>query len=241
MIMFGLELGKLDPCGVGRFSWRHPDGHDSLQWCLDCSNWVCFSFLLHLCQRQRLRRSLPPGLLRRISSTWTTTTSATGLPTIEPGPLRRDRSASIKCTTDGRWFPSATTLRLPISRTEWLWRCLSIFLNQWIVEQLADDDHLKEPLHVRLLCRLKSPLQQTSGKTRWGTICFPVEVVSAHTLTTLYLHKGPSSHVDSRFCLPHYFSILTRQQHRTVAANLHIVDVILPSPTELNGSWLPLF
>uniref|UniRef100_A0A3Q3WRQ0 Phosphodiesterase n=1 Tax=Mola mola TaxID=94237 RepID=A0A3Q3WRQ0_MOLML len=49
---------------------------------------------------KRLRRSLPPGLLRRISSTWTTTTSATGLPTIEPGPLRRDRSASIKCTTD---------------------------------------------------------------------------------------------------------------------------------------------
>ncbi|XP_015207618.1 cGMP-inhibited 3',5'-cyclic phosphodiesterase 3A isoform X2 [Lepisosteus oculatus] len=45
---------------------------------------------------KRLRRSLPPGLLRRISSTWTTTTSATGLPTIEPGPVRRDRSASIK-------------------------------------------------------------------------------------------------------------------------------------------------
>ncbi|XP_028307531.1 cGMP-inhibited 3',5'-cyclic phosphodiesterase A-like isoform X1 [Gouania willdenowi] len=45
---------------------------------------------------KRLRRSLHPGLLRRISSTWTTTTSATGLPTIEPGPVRRDRSASIK-------------------------------------------------------------------------------------------------------------------------------------------------
>uniref|UniRef100_A0A096M2J1 Phosphodiesterase 3A n=1 Tax=Poecilia formosa TaxID=48698 RepID=A0A096M2J1_POEFO len=49
---------------------------------------------------KRLRRSLPPGLLRRISSTWTTTTSATGLPTIEPGPVRRDRSASIKHTVD---------------------------------------------------------------------------------------------------------------------------------------------
>ncbi|XP_061678698.1 cGMP-inhibited 3',5'-cyclic phosphodiesterase 3A-like isoform X2 [Syngnathoides biaculeatus] len=45
---------------------------------------------------KRLRRSLHPGLLRRTSSTWTTTTSATGLPTIEPGPVRRDRSASIK-------------------------------------------------------------------------------------------------------------------------------------------------
>uniref|UniRef100_H0WHB6 Phosphodiesterase n=2 Tax=Otolemur garnettii TaxID=30611 RepID=H0WHB6_OTOGA len=44
----------------------------------------------------RLRRSLPPGLLRRVSSTWTTTTSATGLPTLEPAPVRRDRSASIK-------------------------------------------------------------------------------------------------------------------------------------------------
>ncbi|XP_063052813.1 cGMP-inhibited 3',5'-cyclic phosphodiesterase 3A-like isoform X2 [Engraulis encrasicolus] len=53
---------------------------------------------------KRLKRSLPPGLLRKISSSWTTTTSATGLPTIEPGPVRtiepgpvrRDRSASIK-------------------------------------------------------------------------------------------------------------------------------------------------
>ncbi|XP_066120677.1 cGMP-inhibited 3',5'-cyclic phosphodiesterase 3A isoform X1 [Saccopteryx bilineata] len=45
---------------------------------------------------KRLRRNLPPGLLRRVSSTWTTTTSATGLPTLEPAPVRRDRSASIK-------------------------------------------------------------------------------------------------------------------------------------------------
>ncbi|KAF5912546.1 hypothetical protein HPG69_004218 [Diceros bicornis minor] len=45
---------------------------------------------------KRLRRSLPPGLLRRVSSTWTTTTSATGLPTLEPAPVRRDRSASMK-------------------------------------------------------------------------------------------------------------------------------------------------
>uniref|UniRef100_A0AAZ3QH16 Phosphodiesterase n=1 Tax=Oncorhynchus tshawytscha TaxID=74940 RepID=A0AAZ3QH16_ONCTS len=44
---------------------------------------------------KRLRRSLHPGLLRRTSSTWTTTTSATGLPTIEPGPVRR-ASISIK-------------------------------------------------------------------------------------------------------------------------------------------------
>ncbi|XP_077026358.1 cGMP-inhibited 3',5'-cyclic phosphodiesterase 3A isoform X2 [Tamandua tetradactyla] len=45
---------------------------------------------------KRLRKNLPTGLLRRVSSTWTTTTSATGLPTLEPAPVRRDRSASIK-------------------------------------------------------------------------------------------------------------------------------------------------
>ncbi|XP_074124990.1 cGMP-inhibited 3',5'-cyclic phosphodiesterase 3A isoform X1 [Sminthopsis crassicaudata] len=45
---------------------------------------------------KRLRRSLPPGLLRRVSSTWTTTTSATGLPTLEPAPVRRDRAGSSK-------------------------------------------------------------------------------------------------------------------------------------------------
>ncbi|XP_068173333.1 cGMP-inhibited 3',5'-cyclic phosphodiesterase 3A-like [Antennarius striatus] len=60
---------------------------------------------------KRLRRSLPPGLLRRISSTWTTTTSATGLPTIEPGPPRRDRSASIKHNSDGEtWNNSLMTI-----------------------------------------------------------------------------------------------------------------------------------
>ncbi|XP_039188878.1 cGMP-inhibited 3',5'-cyclic phosphodiesterase A isoform X2 [Crotalus tigris] len=45
---------------------------------------------------KRCRKSLPPGLLRRVSSTWTTTTSATGLPTLEPASVRRDRSPSIK-------------------------------------------------------------------------------------------------------------------------------------------------
>ncbi|KAM9313372.1 cGMP-inhibited 3',5'-cyclic phosphodiesterase 3A [Gastrophryne carolinensis] len=45
---------------------------------------------------KRIRRSLPSGLMRRVSSTWTTTTSATGLPTLEPAPVRRDRSGSIK-------------------------------------------------------------------------------------------------------------------------------------------------
>lgn len=46
--------------------------------------------------QQRSRRSLPSGPLRRISSSWTTTTSATGLPTIEPSLVRRDHSSTIK-------------------------------------------------------------------------------------------------------------------------------------------------
>ncbi|KAK3583959.1 hypothetical protein CHS0354_033754 [Potamilus streckersoni] len=49
---------------------------------------------------KRLRRSLPPSLIRRMStSTWTTTTSATGMPTLEPEPSR-SRSASFRHTRD---------------------------------------------------------------------------------------------------------------------------------------------
>nr|XP_020455859.1 cGMP-inhibited 3',5'-cyclic phosphodiesterase A-like isoform X1 [Monopterus albus] len=66
---------------------------------------------------KRLRRSLPPGLLRRISSTWTTTTSATGLPTIEPGPVCRDRSASIKHTTDGESWNNSVMMTISKSRS----------------------------------------------------------------------------------------------------------------------------
>ncbi|KAK2847156.1 hypothetical protein Q5P01_010155 [Channa striata] len=66
---------------------------------------------------KRLRRSLPPGLLRKISSTWTTTTSATGLPTIEPGPVRRDRSASIKHTTDSESWNNSLMMTISKSRS----------------------------------------------------------------------------------------------------------------------------
>ncbi|XP_041052540.1 cGMP-inhibited 3',5'-cyclic phosphodiesterase B isoform X8 [Carcharodon carcharias] len=51
-------------------------------------------------QYQRLRRSLPTGQLRRNTGTWTTTTSATGLPTMEPAPLRWDRSNGMKSHPD---------------------------------------------------------------------------------------------------------------------------------------------
>ena len=45
---------------------------------------------------QRGKRFVPPNLLRRMStSTWTTTTSATGMPTIEPEPSRK-RTASFR-------------------------------------------------------------------------------------------------------------------------------------------------
>uniref|UniRef100_A0A3B4AGE4 Phosphodiesterase n=1 Tax=Periophthalmus magnuspinnatus TaxID=409849 RepID=A0A3B4AGE4_9GOBI len=66
---------------------------------------------------KRLRRSLPPGLLRRISSTWTTTTSATGLPTIEPGPVRRERSASIKHNTDSESWSNSVMMTISKSRS----------------------------------------------------------------------------------------------------------------------------
>uniref|UniRef100_A0A8C6S931 Phosphodiesterase n=1 Tax=Neogobius melanostomus TaxID=47308 RepID=A0A8C6S931_9GOBI len=66
---------------------------------------------------KRLRRSLPPGLLRRISSTWTTTTSATGLPTIEPGPVQRERSASIKHTTDSESWSNSVMMTISKSRS----------------------------------------------------------------------------------------------------------------------------
>ncbi|XP_011480918.1 cGMP-inhibited 3',5'-cyclic phosphodiesterase A [Oryzias latipes] len=66
---------------------------------------------------KRLRRSLPPGLLRRISSTWTTTTSATGLPTIEPGPVCRDRSASVKHTPDSDSWNHSLMMTISKSRS----------------------------------------------------------------------------------------------------------------------------
>lgn len=51
---------------------------------------------------QRFRRNLPPSLLRRMStSTWTTTTSATGLPTLEPEPSRK-RSTSFRHPADSQ-------------------------------------------------------------------------------------------------------------------------------------------
>ncbi|XP_019633002.1 PREDICTED: cGMP-inhibited 3',5'-cyclic phosphodiesterase A-like isoform X3 [Branchiostoma belcheri] len=49
---------------------------------------------------KRLRRSLPISLIRRMSTTWTTTTSATGMPTLEPEPSRM-RSASLRQPREG--------------------------------------------------------------------------------------------------------------------------------------------
>ncbi|XP_064627396.1 cGMP-inhibited 3',5'-cyclic phosphodiesterase 3A-like isoform X2 [Lineus longissimus] len=60
---------------------------------------------------KRLRRSLPPSLLRRMStSTWTTTTSATGMPTLEPEPCRQ-RSASVRLSRDAQPGTSPVTSR----------------------------------------------------------------------------------------------------------------------------------
>ncbi|XP_061924077.1 cGMP-inhibited 3',5'-cyclic phosphodiesterase 3A-like [Entelurus aequoreus] len=86
---------------------------------------------------KRLRRSLPPGLLRRISSTWTTTTSATGLPAIEPGPVRRDRSASIKYTTDGESWRNSVMTTICKSRSMSASCATSITLNHFCSKPLG--------------------------------------------------------------------------------------------------------
>lgn len=60
---------------------------------------------------QRLRRSLPPSLIRRMStSTWTTTTSATGMPTLEPEPCRT-RSSSFRHSRENTPGSSPTNSR----------------------------------------------------------------------------------------------------------------------------------
>ncbi|XP_072045940.1 LOW QUALITY PROTEIN: cGMP-inhibited 3',5'-cyclic phosphodiesterase 3A-like [Amphiura filiformis] len=61
---------------------------------------------------KRLRRSLPPSLIRRMSTTWTTTTSATGMPTLEPQPLRT-RSSSFRHNRDNSTSPSGSRASSP--------------------------------------------------------------------------------------------------------------------------------
>ncbi|XP_030237423.1 cGMP-inhibited 3',5'-cyclic phosphodiesterase A [Gadus morhua] len=86
---------------------------------------------------KRLRRSLPPGLLRRISSTWTTTTSATGLPTIEPGPVPRDRSASIKLIPDSESWNNSLMLTISKSRSMSASCAASVTSNHFYSKPLA--------------------------------------------------------------------------------------------------------
>uniref|UniRef100_A0A3Q2PYW7 Phosphodiesterase n=1 Tax=Fundulus heteroclitus TaxID=8078 RepID=A0A3Q2PYW7_FUNHE len=99
-----VQLWRFCCCFGSFFIASKPAGHwafsdDMSKPRRNCKSMLVGKMYLSLFALQRLRRSLPPGLLRRISSTWTTTTSATGLPTIEPGPVRRDRSASTKHTS----------------------------------------------------------------------------------------------------------------------------------------------
>lgn len=79
---------------VHRPSWRKRSRSD-MKTFLTCGEYMSDKFDWFLLQH-RLRRSLPSGSHRRISSFWTTTTSATGLPTIEPSPVRRDHSSTNK-------------------------------------------------------------------------------------------------------------------------------------------------
>lgn len=171
MKMFGSELGKLDPSDpsggfieviltwlsltVSSCSSRHPAAR-LLSLCLffftssNCSGWD------GVCLRAYSGGSRPPG-------------------PPPPRPRACPPSSPARCTGTARPASSArrTAGDSPSAAVEhqtrrWYYRfhALSVMttdfvdfsLNQWIVEQLADDDHLKEPLHVRLLCRLKSPL-----------------------------------------------------------------------------------
>ncbi|KAG7173828.1 cGMP-inhibited 3',5'-cyclic phosphodiesterase B-like [Homarus americanus] len=59
--------------------------------------------------RRSGRRSVAPSLLRRMStSTWTTTTSATGMPTLEPTPCRK-RASSFRAVVEQREEEEAAT------------------------------------------------------------------------------------------------------------------------------------
>ncbi|KAJ8245423.1 hypothetical protein GJAV_G00270570 [Gymnothorax javanicus] len=74
---------------------------------------------------KRLRRTLPSAVLHRVSSSWTTTTSATGLPTLEPGPVRRDRAPSVRaahesCTCScGRSYAKTNHGEGQAEKTQW--------------------------------------------------------------------------------------------------------------------------
>lgn len=63
---------------------------------------------------KKFRRNLPQSLLRRMStSTWTTTTSATGMPTLEPEPCRK-RSTSFRNAPDLIMSSSPTSQLLSV-------------------------------------------------------------------------------------------------------------------------------
>ncbi|XP_060592885.1 cGMP-inhibited 3',5'-cyclic phosphodiesterase 3A-like, partial [Ruditapes philippinarum] len=115
---------------------------------------------------KRLRRSLPPSLLRRMStSTWTTTTSATGMPTLELEPCRV-RSSSFRHSRDttpgsspvesrsNSPSPSSPTVVLTIPKS----RSFSLAATQ--PSTSSANSHLK-----RLTRKSVTPLSNTDGAT----------------------------------------------------------------------------
>eukprot|EP00069_Balaena_mysticetus_P019410 bmy_12156T0 len=146
---------------------------------------------------QRLRRSLPPGLLRRVSSTWTTTTSATGLPTLEPAPVRRDRSASIKLHE----APSSSAIN-PDSWKNSVMMTLTKSRSFTSSYAVAASNHVKAKKQNRPVSVKKEnyfPEKYRKGEVfKFGEntiqdLCEPFE--KAHTSAT----KRPKSTVDRRF------------------------------------------
>uniref|UniRef100_A0A3B3Y5U5 Phosphodiesterase n=1 Tax=Poecilia mexicana TaxID=48701 RepID=A0A3B3Y5U5_9TELE len=127
---------------------------------------------------KRLRRSLHPGLLRRISSTWTTTTSATGLPTIEPGPVRRDRSSSIKPYHETLTCRYPKQNRLPDT----------VLRNLMAPSQLTNGD----------LCEEGEPITASHGFCSSPTsLCFSVLTEDPVVVSSDYDSTHETNHSDS--------------------------------------------
>lgn len=101
------KLRSISYCSSTCNSFNHGNG---------CCSEKCNGSLMTSCVlMQRLRRSLPPNLLRRMStSTWTTTTSATGLPTVETETCRT-RHSSFRGSS--RTSPTASRSPSPGSPT----------------------------------------------------------------------------------------------------------------------------
>ncbi|XP_071545342.1 cGMP-inhibited 3',5'-cyclic phosphodiesterase 3A-like isoform X2 [Panulirus ornatus] len=114
--------------------------------------------------RRSGKRSVAPSLLRRMStSTWTTTTSATGMPTLEPTPCRK-RASSFRAVVEQREEEEAATAVVVKAGGQVRERVLTISLPQ----DGAEDDATYvtpcgSPTHA---CCLEARLDPNSGSNK---------------------------------------------------------------------------